>query len=42
MNNFSRPKRACPGLDPGWVSLGIEAASQSPAKRVFNMGVLQT
>jgi len=42
MNNFFRPKRACPGLDPGWVSMGIEAAAQSLATRVFNMGVLQT
>jgi len=25
-----------------WISLGIEAASQSPATREFNMGVLQT
>ena len=25
-----------------WVSLGIEAAAQSPATKVFNMGVLQT
>ena len=25
-----------------WVCLGIEAASQSPATREFNMGVLQT
>ena len=25
-----------------WVSLGIEAASQAPATREFNMGVLQT
>jgi len=25
-----------------WVSLGIEAAAQSPAMRAFNMGVLQT
>ncbi len=25
-----------------WVSLGIEAAQQAPAERVFNMGVLQT
>jgi len=24
---------ACSGLDPGWVSLGIEAAAQSPATR---------
>ncbi len=25
-----------------WISLGIEAAAQSPATREFNMGVLQT
>ena len=25
-----------------WVSMGIEAAAQSPATREFNMGVLQT
>jgi 3-methylcrotonyl-CoA carboxylase beta subunit len=25
-----------------WVSMGIEAASQAPATREFNMGVLQT
>ena len=25
-----------------WISMGIEAASQSPATREFNMGVLQT
>ncbi len=25
-----------------WVSLGIEAASQSPATKTFKMGVLQT
>jgi acetyl-CoA carboxylase carboxyltransferase component len=25
-----------------WMSLGIEAASQAPATREFNMGVLQT
>jgi 3-methylcrotonyl-CoA carboxylase beta subunit len=25
-----------------WVSLGIEAASQAPSEKVFNMGVLQT
>jgi len=25
-----------------WVSLGIEAAAQSPAMRAFNMGLLQT
>ena len=25
-----------------WISMGIEAASQSRATRVFNMGVLQT
>lgn len=25
-----------------WISMGIEAASQSPAIREFNMGVLQT
>ncbi|MBL7937896.1 MAG: hypothetical protein JNL43_00935 [Flavobacteriales bacterium] len=25
-----------------WISIGIEAASQSPATREFNMGVLQT
>lgn len=25
-----------------WISLGIEAASQAPATREFNMGVLQT
>jgi hypothetical protein len=25
-----------------WVSLGSEAASQAPATREFNMGVLQT
>ncbi len=24
-----------------WISMGIEAASQSPATREFNMGVLQ-
>ncbi len=33
-------------IDPGdsrtWISMGIEAASQSPATREFNMGVLQT
>lgn len=31
-----------PGLDPGWISMGIEAAQQAPATREFNMGVLQT
>jgi acetyl-CoA carboxylase carboxyltransferase component len=25
-----------------WISMGIEAASQAPATREFNMGVLQT
>lgn len=25
-----------------WISMGIEAASQAPAEREFNMGVLQT
>lgn len=25
-----------------WISMGIEAAQQAPATRVFNMGVLQT
>lgn len=25
-----------------WISLGIEATSQAPATREFNMGVLQT
>lgn len=25
-----------------WISMGIEAASQAPAERAFNMGVLQT
>jgi 3-methylcrotonyl-CoA carboxylase beta subunit len=25
-----------------WISLGIEAASQAPATREFNIGVLQT
>lgn len=25
-----------------WITLGIEAASQAPATREFNMGVLQT
>ena len=25
-----------------WISMGIEAASQSPATKAFNMGVLQT
>jgi acetyl-CoA carboxylase carboxyltransferase component len=25
-----------------WFSMGIEAASQAPATREFNMGVLQT
>lgn len=25
-----------------WVSMGIEAASQAPVTREFNMGVLQT
>lgn len=25
-----------------WISMGIETASQSPATRKFNMGVLQT
>ena len=25
-----------------WISMGIEAASQSPATHEFNMGVLQT
>ena len=25
-----------------WISMGIEAAAQSPATREFNMGVLQT
>ena len=33
------------GIDPldtrTWVSLGIEPASQAPATREFNMGVLQ-
>ncbi len=35
------PLVACPGLDPGqtWISMGIEAASQAPATREFNMGV---
>ncbi|MCL4280873.1 MAG: hypothetical protein KJZ58_01295 [Flavobacteriales bacterium] len=30
-----------PGPDPGWISMGIEAASQAPTTREFNMGVLQ-
>jgi acetyl-CoA carboxylase carboxyltransferase component len=25
-----------------WISMGIEAASQAPATREFNMGLLQT
>ncbi len=25
-----------------WISMGIEAASQSPATKAFNMGVLLT
>ena len=25
-----------------WISMGIEAAAQSPATKEFNMGVLQT
>ena len=25
-----------------WISLGIEVASQAPATREFNIGVLQT
>ena len=25
-----------------WISMGIEAASQAPATREFNMGVFQT
>ena len=33
-------------IDPldtlAWISMGIEAASQAPATREFNMGVLQT
>ena len=36
----------CPIMDPldtrTWISMGIEAASQSPATREFNIGVLQT
>lgn len=35
-----------PVIDPldtrTWISLGIEAASQAPATREFNMWVLQT
>lgn len=31
-----------PGPDPGWISMGIEAARQAPATREFNTGVLQT
>lgn len=25
-----------------WISMGIEAAQQAPAEKVFNMGELQT
>lgn len=40
LDGFARGRH--PGLDPGWISMGIEAAQQAPATREFNMGVLQT
>jgi hypothetical protein len=43
---MSHLKWSLANIDPRdtrtWISLGIEAASQAPATREFNMGVLQT
>ncbi len=39
MRLLIRWKRA--ELDPGWISIGIEATAQSPATKDFNIGVLQ-